>query len=85
MGHVALSFHVMPESPGTDVHAIEKQIRAMFGEQVKSVEIRPIAFGLKAIDVLFVLPDRGGADDLERRLASIAGVASVEAGNVTLL
>lgn len=85
MGQVAITFKLMPENPQTDLEHIKKSIETRFPESVKSVEVKPIAFGLKMVEILFVLPDKGGTDEIESFLQKIKGVASVEAGDITLL
>jgi translation elongation factor aEF-1 beta len=85
MGQVAITFRIMPENPSTDLEAIKKSINSKFSDKVKNVNIKPIAFGLKMIEVLFVLPDKGGTDEIESFLQKIKGVASVETGDITLL
>ncbi len=89
MGHVALSLKVMPESPEVDTGRLEKEIRERLEEfdvEIKDIKQKPLAFGLKCIEVLLVFPDaRGGTDEIESALSGLEGVASVEAGDITLL
>lgn len=92
MGQVALTLRVMPEGPDVDMEKIKMAIRRLVEKNAfryaKLQELKevPIAFGLKAIEILIVLPDTaGGTDSIERAISEISGVASVEAGDVTLL
>ena len=89
MGTVALTFRIMPESPETDLNKIKAEIKNVVSKhgsiELKSIEEKPIAFGLKALELLITMPDRQGTDKLEEEMANIDGVASVEAGDVTLL
>lgn len=84
MGNVAITLKVMPASPDVDIAEIKSGIQNM----VEAQEIReePIGFGLTALKVLIVVPDSsGGTDEIEKKIASVAGVASVETEDVTLL
>ena len=85
MGDVAAKIRVMPSSPDEDVDAIISSIREMVNAQ--DIQITPIAFGLKAIDVIVVIPDgtQGGTSSVEEKLRSINGVESAETVDVTLL
>ena len=88
MDRVAVTLKIMPVSADTDLDAITEGIKNTVSKhpemQLKGVEKRPIAFGLKAIEILLVLPD-SSISSLEDELTKIEGVASVEAGDVTLI
>ncbi|MFH0949161.1 MAG: elongation factor 1-beta [Candidatus Aenigmatarchaeota archaeon] len=86
MGTVAITFRIMPSSADVDIEQIKEEIKNIsINGEIKSVEEKPIAFGLKALDVLIIMSDTGGIDKIEKMLSSIDGVASVESGDVTLL
>ncbi|MFC2143575.1 elongation factor 1-beta [Candidatus Aenigmatarchaeota archaeon] len=85
MGKVAVTFKIMPEGPETDMEKIKNQIKETFSEIVQSIEEKPIGFGLNSIEALFVLPDKGGTDEIEDKLKNIQGVANVETGDITLV
>lgn len=83
MANVVITFKIMPESPDTDLAAIEgdakKKITAFAGEGEIKTEQEPIAFGLKALKMIFVMDEsKGSTEELEKDIASIAGVNSVE-------
>ncbi len=85
MGKVAAKIRVMPESPEVDIEALKAKIREMV--DAEDIAEAPIAFGLKALDVLVVMPDgtEGGTSPIEERLRSIDGVQTVETIDVTLI
>lgn len=88
MGDVAVTLKVMPESPEADLEKIKAEISSVIngaGVHLKGIEEKPVAFGLKCLEVLMIMPDQGGTDELEELLRGIEGVASVEAGDITLL
>jgi elongation factor 1-beta len=90
MGTVAIKFRVMPEGTEIDLAtlrgAIEELVRAK-GAELQGVEIKPFAFGLKALEMAVTMPDRGGGtpDAVEEALAELDGVQSVEVLEVGLL
>jgi translation elongation factor aEF-1 beta len=74
-------YKLMPESPDTDLTAIQKAAKKIveeFGGENKEYKIEPIAFGLKAIIVFFFYPDNKETDPLEDKFASIEGVSSAK-------
>jgi len=74
-------YKLMPTSPDADLDAIQnaaKKIVEDFGGNNKEYEITPIAFGLKSITVFFYYPDDKNAEDVEKSLAKIENVSSVE-------
>ncbi len=90
MGTVALTFRIMPESADTDLAKIKDEIKKIVSKhgnmELKAIDEEPVAFGLKAIELLITMPDKiSGTDKLEEQISAISGVASVEAGDVTLL
>jgi len=83
MTNAIITLKIMPESPDVDLTHIEaeakKKIAAFAGEGETRVEIEPIAFGLKAIKIMFVTDEKkGGTDSLEAEIMTIKGVNSVE-------
>ncbi len=88
MGRVAVTFKLMPDGADTDLSKIKDDVKKIIAEhkdmQLKAIEERPIAFGLKAIEILLVLPDIS-ISELEDELTKMEGVASVEAGSATLI
>ncbi|MBA3064414.1 elongation factor 1-beta [Candidatus Woesearchaeota archaeon] len=86
MADVVITLRIMPESPETDLKAIEDKARPFiteYGGEVGKVEIQPIAFGLKALNLIFVSnEDIGSTDRLEQNISSIEGVNSVEVTDV---
>jgi len=76
-----VKYKLMPESPESDLFAIEskaKEIVEEFGGNNKEYEIQPIAFGLKAIIVFFFYPDDKNPEILEKKFMEIDSVNSCE-------
>ena len=81
MSIAAVKIKIMPDSPDTSLAEIEKEVREIFQrEDVKNpqFEIQPIAFGLKAIIVMFGWPEEKELEDLEEKFRTIEGVSSVQ-------
>ena len=83
---VIVTVRIMPEAPDTDLTKVEHQADTMivkFGGKVAKKDIVPIAFGLKALDLHFVMKeDIGSTEDLENQLRQIQHVNSVEVVDV---
>ena len=72
----------MPNDPETDLQLIRvkaKEVSENFGaELLDKDEIEPVAFGLKALKLVFYLDESKGSDDLANEISSIEGVSSAE-------
>ena len=82
MAKVVVTLKIMPNSTDTNLKNLEdnsiKKIRD-FGGEVGKVEIEPIAFGLRALKLFFVLNENNvNLDSLESDIMKIDGVRSVE-------
>ncbi|WP_456328061.1 elongation factor 1-beta [Archaeoglobus sp.] len=88
MGKVYMKLRVMPEDVDVDLEKVYEKIKNVAPEnvEIKDYKIQPIAFGLKALLVVAVMPDEGGiGDKLVERIQSIEGVESVEVEATELL
>ena len=80
MGEVALKYRLMLESPDSDIEAIVSEIPGVLPEDAKfgAHEIKPFAFGLKAIMIAIIGIDRDGfATEVEDGLNSLKEVQTV--------
>ena len=78
---MAVKIKIMPESPESDLKKIEedaKQVLEKTGAKIHSIEIEPIAFGLKAVIIIFGWPQEKGLDLLEDELSAVEQVSSTE-------
>ena len=83
MASVVVTIKIMPESVETDLQAIEQLAHALIkqhGVQSETkTEIEPIAFGLKALKLIFLMDEaKGSTEELEKKIAQVEGVMSVE-------
>lgn len=75
MGEVIAVFRIMPDSPES-FELVKSAVEAL---KPARLEEEPVAFGLKAIKVTFLIPDEGGKmDELENKLEGIENQQSVE-------
>jgi len=87
MANVIITLKIMPESPEIDLKKLEKQakdkIAKFSGETETKTEIEPIAFGLKALKIIFVMNEaKGSTEEMEKAISGIEGVSSVEVVDV---
>jgi elongation factor 1-beta len=81
MGQVAVLFRLMPQGVETDLKAVGEGVRAGVPTTVtiRGMQVKDIAYGLKALLVSVVMPDAGGVlGQTEAALAKIPHVESVE-------
>jgi elongation factor 1-beta len=84
LAEVAVTVLLMPETSEVDLDRVERDAKAKV--KIHSVEREPIAFGLKALKIIAVVPDAaGGTDPLEELLSSIPGVGNVQVVDVRRL
>jgi len=82
MANVIITFKVMPISPEEDLEQIKVKTSELikgFGGEVYKSEEHPIAFGLKAVHIMFIMDEaKGSTDDLEAQVTEIKAVQSCE-------
>ena len=86
MAKVIITMKVMPESPDIDLEGLQsasEQKISDWGGEVGKVLIEPVAFGLKAVVIMFIMDEsKGGTDPLEEQISGITGVQSVQVTDV---
>lgn len=82
MGNVAVELKIMPDSPDVDIEKLKAEISKKI--KVQDAKVEPIAFGLKLLRILVIVPDKE-MDDLEGKIKEIKGVSEVETGTATLI
>lgn len=87
MTNAILTLKIMPESPESDLNKIKDQslelIEAFAGKGDTKVEEEPIAFGLKALKIIFIMDESiGSTDELEKKISNIESVNSVDVVDV---
>ncbi|OGI12147.1 hypothetical protein A3K64_02325 [Candidatus Micrarchaeota archaeon RBG_16_36_9] len=82
MGNVAVTFKIMPESPDTNLDQIRNDISKKI--EIKDYAIEPLAFGLKALRILVVVPDKS-IENIENDIKAVNGISEVEVESSTLI
>jgi len=87
MANAIITLKLMGESPDVDFAKIEEEALKIITEanddKETKTEIQPVAFGLKALQIIFVMDEaKGGPDAIEAKLAEIEGIQSVECTDV---
>ena len=90
MGEVAITYKIMTDSEieNVDVEALSELLRSIGDNtyDVQNVELKPLAFGLKFIQLHVVMLDTEGlVDAFETKINSIEGVGEVEVLEMGLL
>ncbi|MBU0762311.1 MAG: elongation factor 1-beta [Candidatus Altiarchaeota archaeon] len=79
--NVVVNMKIMPEGVETDLKKISEEIRKLESEKCKvhSMAEKPIAFGLKALEVNLLFNDKqGGMDEIQEKISKIPGVSEAE-------
>jgi elongation factor 1-beta len=88
MGSVMMKIRVMPSDIDVDLNEVLEKIKniQLEGVELRDSAIQPIAFGLKAIVLMAVMPDMEGIGDrYVEEIGKIEGVESVEIEDMELL
>jgi len=82
MAKVIITLKVMPAAPDTDLAKIEENASKLvkeFGGEVAKAEKEPVAFGLIALKLMFIMDeDLGSTEDLENSISESDDVVSAE-------
>ena len=83
MANTIVTVKIMPTSPEVDLEAVKekamKEILAFNDGKETKTSIEDVAFGLKSINLVFVMDeDLGSTEELEEKIKAIEHVASVE-------
>ena len=80
-GSVVVTFKIMPDNVEVDMNSLEATVKEKINPS-KS-EIMPIAFGLKSLVIVKVIPEKDEAlDRVTKEIKSIPDVREVEVTNV---
>ena len=87
MTNIVVTLKIMPESPEIDLKNLQeealKHIKEFAGEGDTKITEEPIAFGLKSLNIIFIMDESiGSTEALEENIKSIEGIQSVEVTDV---
>lgn len=85
---VGLVVRVMPTGVDVDMKLLAEGARAVMPKEanLRGMQVRDVAFGLKALLISVHVPDSGGVQEqVEKALSGVAHVESVEVIDTTLV
>ncbi len=88
MAKVLMKLRVMPKDLDVDLNAVLEKIKniQIEGVEIRDSAIQPVAFGLKALVLVAVMPDAEGVGDkFVEEIQKVDGVESVEIEDMELL
>lgn len=88
MGQVSITFEIMPDDIEIDLEDIKSKVETKIGgiSKIEQTEIKPIAFGLKALMMNVLVDDQEGImDKLEAQIAEVEGVQNAKVVTMTLI
>ena len=89
MANAVVTMRIMPEGLEVDLERVareaEEKIDAFVGKSMqKQVSFQPVAFGLKAVEIMFMMNEAlGSPDAIAEKMTSIEGVQGAEITSVT--
>ncbi|MGZ4907728.1 MAG: elongation factor 1-beta [Halobacteriota archaeon] len=81
VGEVAVQIKIMPGTPEVDLKKLSGRIESAVSSdgRIYACEVQPIAFGLKALLITFIVEDKeGGSEALEKAISSLDDVESIQ-------
>lgn len=87
MAKAVVTFKIMPDDVEADLDAIQeaalKKIVEFSENEETKVSREPVAFGLEAIKIIFVMDEgKGNPEDLEQTIQGLDGIMSCECTDV---
>ena len=87
MAQAIVTLKIMPDSPDVDLAELTEKAKGFIvqfaGEGDMKIEEQPVAFGLVALQIIFVMDEQiGSTEELEKNIAAVEGVSSVEVTDV---
>ncbi len=86
--NVVAKMRIMPDGVDVDLKRMVEDVKKLTGKDcmVHSIEIKPIAFGLSAIEANLLFNDKmGGIDEAQEKIRKIVGVSEVEVTDLNRL
>ncbi len=80
MAKMFVTLKIMPESTEVDLNLIRQKIKVIVtkygGDLLNKDELEPIAFGLNALKLIFIIDESKGSDEISDEVSQIEGVSS---------
>jgi translation elongation factor aEF-1 beta len=88
MGLVAITYKIMGADGDTNIEAVADRVRGLADDvfDIQAVELKPLAFGLRFIQLHVVMDDGEGlVDSFEGKVKDVGDVGEVEVLEIGLL
>ncbi len=88
MAEVAMTFSVLPEDSDNDVDVLAQNIREILEGKCRVVSIskKELAFGLKSLQLVVIVKDEGGQQDMvEDAVRTIRGIGQIDIEDSSLV
>jgi translation elongation factor aEF-1 beta len=88
MGLVAITYKIMGADGDTDIEAVADRVRGLADDvfDIQAVELKPLAFGLRFIQLHVVMDDGEGlVDSFESKVKDVGDIGEVEVLEIGLL
>jgi len=82
MAYVIIELRIMPDSVEINLEKLQEFVTTeikKLGGNIGKIDIKPIAFGLKSIDITYSMDEKkGGTDELEKILTKSDDIQNVQ-------
>ena len=88
MGKIVIAYKILPSESTVDLEVLKEKIKKQLADiaSIQRFAEEPIAFGLSALKVNMVLPEKDGIlDETEKRITDIKEVGQIQTLGVTRL
>jgi translation elongation factor aEF-1 beta len=88
MGKIVIAYKILPSESTVDLEVLKEKLRAKLADvaAIQRFAEEPIAFGLSALKVNMVLPEKDGIlEETEKRITDIKEVGQLQTLGVTRL
>jgi translation elongation factor aEF-1 beta len=88
MGKIVIAYKILPSESTVDLGVLKEKIKKQLADiaSIQRFAEEPIAFGLSALKVNMVLPEKDGIlDETEKRITDIEEVGQISTLGVTRL
>jgi translation elongation factor aEF-1 beta len=88
MGKIVIAYKILPSESTVDLEVLKEKIKKQLADiaSIQRFAEEPIAFGLSALKVNMVLPEKDGIlEETEKRITDIKEVGQIQTLGVTRL
>jgi translation elongation factor aEF-1 beta len=88
MGKIIIAYKIFPSESTVDLELLKEKIKKQLSDiaSIQRFAEEPVAFGLSALKVNMVMPEKAGIlDETEKRLTDLEEVGQIETLGVTRL